>query len=296
MRAAVPWPSGGPSMSILCENRAWERRSTVVGLTRSSEKRMLRSRYPSSVDRDALRKLLENVRSGKLSIAKAGDRLSGFPIDDLGFAKLDTHRSLRRGFPETVYGPGKSNEQIVAIVGRLHAAGQTALVTRVGPEVHAAVAAAHPKAEYARSARAIVLRAGPKRPGRPGVIVITGGTSDIGVAEEAALTAEVMGEVVKRIYDVGIAGLHRLLAHRQALTKANVIVAVAGMEGALPSVVAGLVACPVIAVPTSVGYGAGSGGIAALLAMLNSCAAGVTVVNIDNGFGAGVAAALINRA
>jgi len=247
------------------------------------------------VNRETLRKLLENVRSGKLSIAEAGERLSGLPIDELGFANLDTHREIRRGFPETVYGPGKSIEQIVAIVGKLHAAGQTALVTRVGPDVHSAVAAVHPKSEYAAAARAIVLRAGPKRPARTGVIVITGGTSDIGVAEEAAVTAEVMGEAVKRIYDVGIAGLHRLLSHGTTLTKANVIVAVAGMEGALPSVVAGLVACPVIAVPTSVGYGAGSGGIAALLAMLNSCAPGVAVVNIDNGHGAGCLAALINK-
>jgi NCAIR mutase (PurE)-related protein len=247
------------------------------------------------VNRDDLRKLLENVRSRKLSIAEASERLSGFPIDDLGFANLDTHRAIRRGFPETVYGPGKSIDQIVAIVGRLHAAGQTALVTRVGPDVHAAVAAAHPKAEYVESARAIVMRAGPKRPGRSGVIVITGGTSDMGVAEEAAITAEAMGQAVRRIYDVGVAGLHRLLSHRKTLTQANVIVAVAGMEGALPSVVAGLVSCPVIAVPTSVGYGAGSGGIAALLAMLNSCATGVAVVNIDNGHGAGCLAALINK-
>jgi len=247
------------------------------------------------VDRDALKKLLEDVRTGRVSVAKAGDRLKHFPVEELGFASLDTHRTLRRGFPETVYGPGKSIEQIVAIVSKLHAAGQTALVTRVGKEAHAAVAAVHEKAEYHAEARALVLRSGPKRKGRPGIVVMTAGTTDIGVAEEAALTAELMGEAVRRIYDVGVAGLHRLLAHRATLTKANVIIVVAGMEGALPSVVAGLVGCPIVAVPTSVGYGAGAGGFAALLAMLNSCAPGVAVVNIDNGHGAGCLASLINR-
>ena len=247
------------------------------------------------MDRDALKKMLEAVRAGQLSVAAAGERLKHLPLDDLGFAVLDTHRTIRRGFPETVYGPGKSIEQIEAIVSRLHAAGQTALVTRVGPEVHAAVRARHPKAEYVAEARALVLRSGPKRKGRLGVVVMTAGTTDIGVAEEAALTAELMGEQVRRVYDVGIAGLHRLLSHRETLAKANVIVAVAGMEGALPSVVAGLVDCPVIAVPTSVGYGAGAGGFAALLAMLNSCAPGLAVVNIDNGHGAGCLASLINR-
>jgi NCAIR mutase (PurE)-related protein len=242
-----------------------------------------------------LKQLLEDVRSGRLSVGAAGRTLRDLPAAQLGFASVDTHRALRRGFPETVYGPGKSIEQIVAIVTKLHAAKQTALVTRVGPEVHAAVRERHPKAEYHAEARALVLRSGSIRKGRPGVVVMTAGTTDIGVAEEAALTAELMGERVRRIYDVGIAGLHRLLSHREALTKANVIVAVAGMEGALPSVVAGLVACPVVAVPTSVGYGAGAGGFAALLAMLNSCAPGVAVVNIDNGHGAGCIASLINR-
>jgi hypothetical protein len=247
------------------------------------------------VDRDDLRKLLQNVRSGRLSVDAAGERLRQFPVAELGFASLDTHRALRRGFPETVYGPGKSIEQIEAIVARLHAAGQTALVTRVGPEVHAAVAVRHPRAEYHADARALVLRSGPKRKGRLGVVVMTAGTTDIAVAEEAALTAELMGEEVRRIHDVGVAGLHRLLSHRATLTKANVVVAIAGMEGALPSVVAGLVDCPVVAVPTSVGYGAGAGGFAALLGMLNSCVPGVAVVNIDNGHGAGCLASLINR-
>lgn len=252
-------------------------------------------RYPSSVDPAALKKLLEAVRGRRVSVAEAEDRLRHFPTGDLGFASVDTQRSLRRGFPETVYGHGKSVEQIVAIVSRLHAAGQTALVTRVGPEAHVAVRRRHPTAEYHSEARALVVRRGPKRKGRPGVVVLTAGTTDLGVAEEAALTAELMGEQVRRIYDVGVAGLHRLLAHRATLTKANVIVAIAGMEGALPSVVAGLVGCPVIAVPTSVGYGVGAGGFAALFAMLNSCASGVAVVNIDNGHGAGCIASLINR-
>jgi len=252
-------------------------------------------RYPSSVDRAALKKLLEDVRRRRISVADAEERLRQFPVDELGFASIDTHRSLRRGFPETVYGPGKSVEQIAAIVARLHDAGQTALVTRVGPEVHTVLRRKHKSAEYHAEARALVVRTGPKPRGRPGVVVLTAGTTDVGVAEEAALTAELMGEHVRRIYDVGIAGLHRLLAHRKTLTKANVIVAIAGMEGALPSVVAGLVSCPVIAVPTSVGYGTGAGGFAALLAMLNSCAPGVAVVNIDNGHGAGCLASLINR-
>lgn len=247
------------------------------------------------MNRTALKKLLEDVRSGRLSIAQAEERLRHFPAVELGFATLDSHRALRRGFPETVYGPGKSIEQIVTIVSNLHRAGQTALVTRVGPDVHAAVQSHHPKAEYHAEAQALVVRSGPKRRGRTGVVILTAGTTDIGVAEEAALTAELMGERVLRIYDVGIAGLHRLLSHRETLAKANVIVAVAGMEGALPSVVAGLVDCPVIAVPTSVGYGVGTGGFAALLAMLNSCAPGVAVVNIDNGHGAGCLASLINR-
>jgi NCAIR mutase (PurE)-related protein len=247
------------------------------------------------VDRESLKRLLQDVRAGRLAVSVAERRLRHIPAVDLGFASIDTHRALRRGFPETVYGPGKSIEQIVAIVTRLHAARQTALVTRVGPDVHAAVRRRHPKAEYHAEARALVLRSGPLSKGRPGVVVMTAGTTDIGVAEEAALTAELMGEKVSRIYDVGIAGLHRLLSHRATLAKANVVVAIAGMEGALPSVVAGLVECPVIAVPTSVGYGAGSGGFAALLAMLNSCAPGLAVVNIDNGHGAGCIASLINR-
>lgn len=245
--------------------------------------------------RETIAKLLRDVRSGRVSVAEAERRLRDLPMDELGFATLDTHRALRRGFPETVYGPGKSIDQIVAIVDRLVASGQTAMVTRVGSDVFDAVRAAHSRAEYHDAARTLVVRHGKPARGRPGVVVLTAGTTDIGVAEEAAITAEVLGERVQRIYDVGVAGLHRLLAHRRALARAHVIIAVAGMEGALPSVVAGLVSCPVIAVPTSVGYGAGAGGIAALLAMLNSCSPGISVVNIDNGHGAGCLASLINR-
>ncbi|HEX6853067.1 MAG TPA: nickel pincer cofactor biosynthesis protein LarB [Candidatus Polarisedimenticolaceae bacterium] len=247
------------------------------------------------MDQAALRRLLLKVRSGTTKVEDAIDRLRGMPADELGFATLDMHRALRRGIPEAVYGAGKSVEQIVAIVGRFKHHGQTALVTRVGPEVHAAVAAAHPEVEYHAAAQALVLRAGRRRKGRPGVVVMTAGTSDLPIAEEAALTAELLGESVHRIEDVGVAGLHRLFRHRKALESARVIVVVAGMEGALPSVVAGLVDCPIVGVPTSTGYGTGAGGYAALLAMLNSCSAGVAVVNINNGYGAGVLASLINR-
>jgi hypothetical protein len=230
-----------------------------------------------------------------MSVEEALEQMRAEPIADLGFANLDLHRAVRRGFPEVVFGAGKTTEQLVAIVNRLHAAGQTVLVTRVGPEAYEAVREHHPRTEYHPEARALVLRSGRRRPGRAGVVVMTAGTSDIGVAEEAAVTAEVMGNKVKRIYDVGVAGIHRLMAHRETLQRAKVVVVAAGMEGALPSVVTGLTDCPVIGVPTSTGYGEGGQGRAALLAMLNSCAGGLTVVNIDNGFGAGYAAALINR-
>jgi NCAIR mutase (PurE)-related protein len=247
------------------------------------------------MERRALQRLLEQVRAGELGVKQALERLRLLPITELGYATLDTHRALRRGFPEVVYGPGKTPEQICGIVAAMLRADQTVLVTRVGPEIHAAIAEQEPAAEYHEAARAVVIRRGPRRPGRSGVVVITAGTADLPVGEEAALTAELMGNRVTRIHDVGVAGLHRLTAHRETLSKARVIVAVAGMEGALASVVAGLTDCPVIGVPTSTGYGAGAGGQAALLAMLNSCAGGVTVVNIDNGFGAGYAASLVNR-
>jgi len=246
------------------------------------------------MERNDLRKLLRQVRSGKLDVAGAMERLADLPSAELPFATLDTHRAVRRGFPEAIYGEGKSPEQITEIVERMRKAGQTVLVTRVGPEVHEAVTRVERRAEYHPLARALVVRSGKRGKGRPGIVVVSAGTSDLPVAEEAALTAELMGNRVTRIVDVGVAGLHRLLAHRATLTKARVIVVVAGMEGALPTVVAGITSCPVVGVPTSVGYGAGGDGEAALLAMLNSCAGGVTVVNIDNGYGAGCAAALIN--
>jgi len=248
------------------------------------------------VDRLEMRRLLKGVRSGRIGVAEAMDRLRQAPVEEMGFAALDLHRALRRGFPEVVFGPGKTIDQVVKIVDHLHRARQTALVTRVGPDVFEAVAARHPGAEYRHAARMVTLRAGRNlaKP-RPGIVVLSAGTSDIPVAEEAAVTAEMMGNLVQRVYDVGVAGLHRLLSHRKTLMGARVIVAVAGMEGALPSVVSGLTSCPVIGVPTSVGYGVGPGGQAALMAMLNSCSSGMTVVNIDNGFGAGCAASLINR-
>ena len=247
------------------------------------------------MDRDKIRKLLESVSRGESSVEAALGELRLAPLERLGFATVDLHRAVRRGFPEVIYGPGKTTEEIVEIARSLYEAGQTVLVTRVGPEVHEAVAQLASGAEYHPRARAVTIRSATADPARPGVSVVTAGTSDRGVAEEAIVTAEIMGNEVRRIFDVGIAGVHRLLEHRDAMLNSRVIVAVAGMEGALPSIVAGITDCPVIGVPTSIGYGAGARGEAALLAMLNSCSAGLTVVNIDNGFGAGYAAALINR-
>jgi len=247
------------------------------------------------VDRERLERLLRRVRARELGVADALDQLRAFPTVELGYAAVDTHRALRRGFPEVVYGPGKTADQIVGIAKALRAAGQTVFVTRVEAAVADAVRAALPEAAHHATARALVIGRPRHRRPRPGVVVVTAGTSDLPVAEEAALTAELMGQAVIRIHDVGVAGLHRLLRHRRTLAEARVIVAVAGMEGALPSVIGGLTDCPVVGVPTSTGYGTGAGGRAALLAMLNSCATGVSVVNVDNGFGAGFAAALINR-
>ena len=231
--------------------------------------------------------LLEDVRDGKIDPQAAYERLRSLPYEDLGFARLDHHRVMRQGFPEVVFGEGKTPEQIAQIMLRLVSRSPRAMATRAAPEAYAAVREVAPDAVYHAEARAIVIDRAPDEPKTPGVLVVTGGTTDIPVAEEAALTAELLGSRVKRLYDVGVAGLHRLLDQSRELQQARVIVVVAGMEGALASVVGGLVAAPVIAVPTSVGYGASFGGLAALLAMLNSCASGVAVVNIDNGFGAG---------
>jgi NCAIR mutase (PurE)-related protein len=243
----------------------------------------------------ALRKLFEQVRKGKVSADEAVNKLRHFPFEDLGFAKVDHHRALRQGMPEVIFGQGKSPRQMAEIFVRLAQHGGNVLATRADEAQYAAVAAKVEDAEYRPMARAIVLKRDRKRYGKGVIAVVSAGTSDIPVAEEAVVTAEVMGNTVQHIYDVGVAGIHRLLAHRAALGKARVIIVCAGMEGALPSVVGGLVGVPVIAVPTSIGYGAAFGGLAALLGMMNSCASNVSVVNIDNGFGAGYVAALINR-
>lgn len=248
-----------------------------------------------SIDTERLHQLLDRVRLGEVSIDDALSQLAVLPYEDIGFAKIDHHRALRRGFPEVVYGPGKTAEQVAAIVERLASAADRVLVTRVDERCFEAVRQLVPDAEYHPVARAITLNRVEETPSRPGIMVLSGGTSDIPIAEEAVITAELMGNTVERSYDVGVAGVHRLFDHLPRLREARVVVVVAGMEGALPSVVSGLVAVPVIAVPTSVGYGASFDGLAALLTMLNSCAAGVSVVNIDNGFGAGYLAALINR-
>lgn len=223
--------------------------------------------------------------------------MKDLPYEDLDFAKVDHHRALRKGFPEVIFGQGKTPEQIASIAEALLRRSAQLLVTRASPDAYDAVAAAVPDAEYRAVARCIVVdrRPAPDRKGVPGALVVCAGTADLPVASEAVVTAEAMGCDVERVFDVGVAGLHRLLSQLPSLHRARVIVAVAGMEGALPSVVGGLVQAPVIAVPTSVGYGASFDGLAALLAMLNSCASGIGVVNIDNGFGAGYLAALINN-
>ena len=244
---------------------------------------------------ESLKKLFAEVRKGKLSPDQAVERLRHLPFEDIGFAKVDHHRSLRQGMPEVIFAQGKTSNQVADIFQRLAAHGGNVLATRATEEQYSAVAAKLPRAEFRLLARAIVLKRDRKKHGKGVIVVVSAGTSDIPVAEEAVVTAELMGNEVRHIYDVGVAGIHRLLAHRGALAKARVIIVCAGMEGALPSVVGGLVGVPVIAVPTSVGYGAAFEGLAALLGMMNSCASNVSVVNIDNGFGAGYVAALINR-
>jgi hypothetical protein len=244
---------------------------------------------------DELRALLRRVRRGAVPPAAAARAIAAAPLEQLAFATLDHQRAMRAGFPEVVFGQGKRPADLVAIVGRLFARSGVVLATRVDEAGRAALARAYPRAEIFERARAVALRRRRPRP-RGRVLVVCAGTADLPVADEARVTAEVMGSRVELVPDVGVAGLHRLLAHRAKLGRARVIVAVAGLEGALPSVVGGLTDRPVIAVPTSVGYGAHFGGLAPLLAMLNSCAPGVTVVNVNNGFGAGYAAHLINTA
>lgn len=239
--------------------------------------------------------LLEDVKEGRIAPRVAVRRLESLPFEDLGYARVDHHRTLRHGFPEVVFGAGKKPEHIVGIVRSLLRHKVNILVTRCDPEVFPRVRKLSPKAEYHDLPRAISIVQDRTLYGEGVIHVVCAGTTDIPVAEEAALTARLMGNRVETTYDAGVAGIHRLLSVRESLARARVVIAVAGMEGALPSVVGGMVGVPVIAVPTSIGYGSSLGGVTALLAMLNSCAANVAVVNIDNGFGAGFVAGLINR-
>lgn len=248
------------------------------------------------MDRARLHDLLSRVQSGALSVERALDALKTLPFEDLGFARVDHHRALRKGFPEIIFGQGKTAQQIIEIVQRLTAQGHYALITRLSAQKALEVQSVLPALRYYPDGRLGALGDPPAPPIEQGAVcIVSAGTADLPVAEEAAVTAEFLGNRVTRLYDVGVAGLHRLLDSLEKLRTASVLIVVAGMEGALPSVIGGLVERPVIAVPTSVGYGASFHGLAALLAMLNSCAAGVTVVNIDNGFGAAAAATLMNR-
>lgn len=248
------------------------------------------------MDQAAVRTLLEEVRDSKVSPDQAVHRLRHLPFEDLGFAKIDHHRPLRLGMPEVIYSAGKTPEQVAEIFVRMAERSTNVLATRANREKFEAVHARIPEAEFHPASGCVVLRRNNEKRGRGLVLVVCAGTSDIPVAEEAAVTADLMGNDVEQLCDVGVAGLHRLFAHRDVLSRARVLIVCAGMEGALPSVVAGLVAAPVICVPTSVGYGASFGGLAALLGMLNSCSANTAVVNIDNGFGAAYLASMINRA
>jgi NCAIR mutase (PurE)-related protein len=244
---------------------------------------------------EQIRKVLEEHRAGSISSEDALQRLRALPFEDLGFANVDHHRSLRQGFPEVIFGSGKTVEQVAGIVESMHRHEHNILITRTTAQHYEHVKQIAVEAEFHEGARAIAIIKDKKIRGKGTVLVVSAGTSDMPVAEEAVVTLKVMGNHVDALYDVGVAGLHRLLDRRERLVEARVLIVVAGMEGALPSVVGGLVSAPVIAVPTSIGYGASFGGISALLGMLNSCASNVTVVNIDNGYGAAVVASLINR-
>jgi hypothetical protein len=241
-----------------------------------------------------LRALFEQLREGAVDVEQALSKVRHMPYEDLGFAKIDHHRALRHGMPEVVFGLGKTTEEIVAIAGALLDRSPNVLITRVTPECAGDVLGKFPDGEHFPRARAIRFWRDRTIQGRGKITVVCAGTSDIPVAQEARITAEVMGNTVEEIHDIGVAGIHRLMSNRERLVESKVVIVCAGMEGALPSAVGGMVACPVIAVPTSVGYGASFQGLAALLGMLNSCASNVTVVNIDNGFGAGYVASLIN--
>jgi NCAIR mutase (PurE)-related protein len=242
-----------------------------------------------------LEEILEKVSRKEISPQDAFHRLKDYPYQDLGFAKIDHHREVRRGFPEIIYGQGKTEGQILKIAQEITKRGNNLLITRVEPGVYARLKKKFPRCSYNPQGKIACLKRKKPAPGKGKIVIITAGTSDIPVAEEAFVTCEMLGNDVERIYDVGVAGLHRLFGEMEKIKKARLIIAVAGMEGALPSVVAGLVKVPIIAVPTSIGYGASLQGISALLAMLNSCPGGVAVVNIDNGFGAGYLASLINH-
>ena len=245
---------------------------------------------------EQLRQILKDLKTGALSDDQALERLRNLPFEDLGFANVDHHRTLRQGFPEVIFGAGKTADHVARIVSAMLPGNHNILVTRATRDQYAQVREVDPSAEFHEAARAIVVRRDNTMRGKGTVMVVSAGTSDIPVAEEACVTLKLMGNEVEALYDVGVSGLHRLLDRRDRLAAARVLIVVAGMEGALPSVVGGLVSVPVIAVPTSIGYGSSFGGLTALLSMLNSCASNVTVVNIDNGFGAAMVASLINRA
>jgi hypothetical protein len=245
--------------------------------------------------KNQLRNILEELAKGKISVEQALEKLKFFPYEDLEFAKIDHHRLLRRDFPEVIFGPGKTEDQIISIAKKISEKECNLLITKVSSSVYEKVKKIFPQARYNSLAKLIYLKRDASIKGKGKILVVTAGTSDIPVGEEAYLTADVMGNKVEKIYDIGVAGLHRLFGEYEKFKEARVIICVAGMEGALPSVIAGLTSVPIIAVPTSVGYGASFHGLAALLAMLNSCPGGVAVVNIDNGFGAAYLASMINR-
>ena len=247
------------------------------------------------MDRTRIEALLNEVREGRTGVGEALDRLRGLPFEDIGFAKLDHHRALRTGMPEVIFAAGKTAAQVATIFARMTQHGGNVLATHATREMFDAVSAVEPRAEFHETARAITLMQAPATPGKGTIAVVCAGTSDLPVAEEAVVTVRLMGNTVELIADVGVAGIHRLLAQKNSLQSARVLIVCAGMEGALPTVVGGLVDAPVLAVPTSVGYGASFGGVAALLGMLNTCAPNVSVVNIDNGFGAASIASLINH-
>jgi NCAIR mutase (PurE)-related protein len=246
------------------------------------------------MDKEEIKRILQQFKSGQMEIKEVLDKLKHFPYNDLGFAKIDSHRQLRKGFPEVIFCQGKTVEQIIKIAKRIKETGGKIVATRATPEVYREIKKIIPELTYFKEARIVAVEE-KKKVSSKYILVVSGGTADIPVAEEAAVIAELMGNRVERLYDVGVAGLHRLLTNSKKLLAANVLIVVAGMEGALPSVVGGLADKPIIAVPTSVGYGANFQGFSALLTMLNSCAPGLAVVNIDNGFGAGYMASLINH-